>query len=66
MRNSSRILNLIFKKSSKKPINAKDNNENRQIKIKIFLISDHNKVEINIPNIIKIPPKVGVPAFFII
>ena len=37
-----------------------------KIKTKIFLTSDHNKVETRIPNIINTPPKVGVPAFFII
>ena len=60
------FLNLILKKSSKNQINAKDNNENRQIKMKIFFMSDHKSVENNIPKIISIPPKVGVPAFLII
>ena len=41
----------------------KDNIENKQIKTKMFLISDHKIVEINTPKIIKIPPNVGVPAF---
>jgi hypothetical protein len=59
-------LNLILKKSSIKPIRAKDNIEKIQIKTKIFCISDHKIVEHNIPMIIRIPPKVGVPAFFMI
>ena len=57
------FLNLTLKKSSKKPIKAKDRSENNEIRTKIFLIFAHNSVDIVIARIIKTPPKVGVPAF---
>ena len=55
---------LILRKSSTKPINAKDKAANIEIKTKIFFTSAQSKVEKTIPKIISIPPNVGVPLFF--
>jgi hypothetical protein len=59
----SELLFLILRKSSKKPMKAKEIVVTRTTQIYLLLKSAQRRVEINIDEIIKMPPIVGVPVF---